>query len=57
MRRGTMPGQGGNVCDLGRPPRQRSCHGSNHRHFSENFHDTAEAKINAIAEWHPWPVF
>jgi len=34
MRRRTMPGQGGNVCDLGRPAGSRPCHGSKSHHFS-----------------------
>jgi len=53
MRRGTMFGQGANVCDLGRAAGRPPCRRSNQRHFSDFFNDPAEAKINAIAEWLP----
>jgi hypothetical protein len=48
-----MSGQGANVCDLGRAAGLPPCHRSNRRHFSDLFHDPAEAKINVIAEWLP----
>jgi len=53
MRRGTMRGQGANVCDLGRAAGLPPCRRSNRRHFSDFFNDPSEAKINAIAEWLP----
>jgi hypothetical protein len=49
MRRGTTPGQGANVCDLGRA----ALSSIKPRHFSDVFNDSAEAKINDVAEWHP----
>jgi hypothetical protein len=53
MRRGTMPGQGANVCDLGRDGGLPCCYRSNRRHFSELFNDPAQPKINVIARMAP----
>jgi len=49
MRRGTMPGQGGNVCDLGRAAGSRPCHGSK----SHLFRRLAQPEINVIAGMAP----
>jgi hypothetical protein len=53
MRRGTMPGQGANVCDLGRDGGLPCCRRSKQRQFSYLFNDLAEPKINVIARMAP----
>jgi hypothetical protein len=48
-----MSGQGANVCDLGRPARFVALPPIKPSSFLDFLHDTAEAKINATAEWLP----
>jgi hypothetical protein len=57
MRRETMPGQGANVCDLGRDGGSPCCCRSNWRQFSVLFNDSAEPKINVIAGMAPMKGF
>jgi hypothetical protein len=53
MRRGTISGQGANVCDLGRAARFAALSPIKPPSFSDFFHDTAEAKINVISRMAP----
>jgi hypothetical protein len=53
MRRGVMPGQGANVCDLGRAARFVALSSIKPSSFSGFFHDTAEPNINAISRMAP----
>jgi hypothetical protein len=48
-----MPGQGANVCDLGRAAGLPALSQIKPSLFSDFFNDPADTKINAIAEWLP----
>jgi hypothetical protein len=53
MRRGVTPGQGANVCDLGRAAGFAALSSIKPSSFSDFFHDTAEPNINAISRMAP----
>jgi len=53
MRRGTMRGQGANVCDLGRDALFAALSPIKPTSLLDFFHDTAEPKINAISRMAP----
>jgi hypothetical protein len=53
MRRGAIPGQGGNVCDLGRLGGPSSCPKSISGQNRDHFRVFEEAEINVIARMAP----